>query len=36
MSDEMKQQTPTGVSVDHLLAGLAVWAVAMVVFVVFL
>lgn len=35
MSEELKQ-TATGVSVDHVLAGLAVWAVAMVVFLVFL
>lgn len=38
MSSDMNDTTPrqTGVSVDHFLAGLAVWAVAMVVFVLLL
>jgi len=35
MSSDL-HQTPTGVSVEHVLAGLAVWAVMMVVFVVIL
>jgi len=35
MSDNLKE-TSTGVSVDHFLAGLAVWVAAMVVFVVVL
>jgi hypothetical protein len=36
MSDERKQRTPTGVSVDHYFAGLAIWAAAMVVLVILL
>jgi len=35
MSSDL-HQTPTGVSVEHVLAGLAVWAVMMVVFAVIL
>ena len=33
MPNEMKE-SPTGVSIDHFLAGLAVWAVLMVVYAV--
>ena len=33
MSNDMNE-TSTGVSVDHFLAGLAVWAVLMVVFAI--
>jgi hypothetical protein len=35
MSSDLHQSS-TGVSVEHVLAGLAVWAVMMVVFVVIL